>query len=205
MTITVDIQNYDDVVRGMKRCKKDLAKGARRTMLDVAKRESKTVARNEVTKVYNIKKSDVSEKYKGYKETGSISLEGIVIPFFRVEFESHRTFTPTHFQMTPKARPAGRRRYTVKWKPLKAGSKGDLRSESGFPVFLAAANGPTLPWARLQAKSWHKGTQGWKHTPIEVIRTHLAVPQMIDNEKVQPHIEAEISRRVEAGLRRYIK
>lgn len=204
MAITVEISDYDNVMRGLKDCQKDLAKGVRRTMLDVARRGVKTVARNEVTKVYNIKKGDVSAKYKGYHEVGSITLAGVVIPFFEVDFESNRTFTPTHFQMTPKARPGGRRKYTVRWKPLKTGGKGPLPSDTGFPVFLAAANGPSLPWNRLQAKSWVKGANGWSHTPIEVIHTHLAVPQMIDNEKVQPHVESEISKRIESGLQKNI-
>ena len=151
-----------------------------------------TVVRNEVTKVYNIKKSDIPKGH--YDETGSISLAGVTIPFFAIEY-SGRTFTPTHFGMTPKARPASRRRYTVQWKPLKAGGKIPLRSQSGLPVFLAAPSGVTLPWNRL----------GKQRKPIEVIRTHLAVPQMIDNEKVQPNIEAEISRRIEQGLGRYLK
>ena len=194
MSITIEISNYDDVIRGMKDCQKDLAKGVRRTMLDVAKRGVKTVARNEVTKVYNIKKGDVSAKYKGYHEVGSITLAGVTIPFFEVDFESNRTFTPIHFQMTPKARPGGNRKYTVRWKPLKTGGKGPLKSDSGFPVFLASPSGVGLPWNRLSKR----------RKPIEVIHTHLAVPQMIDNPKVQPHVQEEISRRVEQGLQRYI-
>ena len=159
MTITIDIKNYDGVVKGLKDCQKDLAKGARRTMLDMAKREVKTVARNEVTKVYNVKKGDVSAKFAGYDQTGSVTLAGVTIPFFTVKFEQDRSFTPTHFGMTPKARPGG------------------------------------LPWERL----------GKQRKPIEVIHSHLSIPQMIDNEKVQPHIEEEISRRLEKGLARYCK
>ena len=170
MSITIDVKGYDDVIRGLKDCKKEMAKGARRTMLDMAKREIKTVARNEVTKVYNIKKGDVSAKFAGYQQTGSISLEGVTIPFFVVKFEQTRTFTPTHFQMTPRARPAGARKYTVRWKPLKTGGKSALPSDTGFPVFLGSPSGVALPWNRL----------GRARKPIEVIHTHLSVPQMID-------------------------
>lgn len=195
MTITIDIKNYDGVVKGLKDCQKDLAKGARRTMLDMAKREVKTVARNEVTKVYNVKKGDVSAKFAGYDQTGSVTLAGVTIPFFTVKFEQDRSFTPTHFGMTPKARPGGRRRYVPKWKPLKAGGKVPIPSETGQPVFLASPRGASLPWERL----------GKQRKPIEVIHSHLSIPQMIDNEKVQPHIEEEISRRLEKGLARYCK
>ena len=193
MAITIELKNYDEVVKGLKDCQKDLAKGARRTMLDMAKREVKTVARNEVTKVYNIKKGDVSAKFAGYDETGSISLAGVTIPFFVVKFEQSGSFTPTHVQMTPKARPAAGRRYTPKWKPLKTGGKVPIPSETGQPVFLASPRGVGLPWERL----------GKRRKPIEVIHSHLSVPQMIDNEKVQPHIEEEISKRLEKGLARY--
>ena len=199
MSITVDFRNYDEVVKGLKDCQKDLAKGVRRTELDMAKRGVHTVVRQEVTKVYNIKKGDIQKGH--YQETGSISLAGVAIPFFRVEY-SGKTFTPVHFQMTPKVRPGGNRRYVVKWKPLKTGGKIPLVSDSGYPVFIQSANGsPFLPWNRLQAKTWHKGGR----LPIDSIQTHLAVPQMIDNEKVHPHIEAEIGKRIEQGLSRYIK
>lgn len=190
--ITIDFRNYDQVIAGMRGCQKELAKGVRRTELDMAKRGVHTVVRQEVTKVYNIKKSDIP---KGrYDETGSISLAGVNIPFFCVTY-SGKTFTPVHFGMTPKARPASNRRYTVKWKPLKTGGKTELKSDRGFPVFLAAPRGVALPWSRI----------GKQRKPIEVIRTHLAVPQTIDNEKVQPNIEAEIAKRIEQGLDRYVK
>jgi len=194
MAITIEISNYNEVLRELKDCQKDFAKGVRRTMLDIARREIKTVARNEVTKVYNIKKGEVSAKFAGYEQTGSISLAGVSIPFFDVKFQQTRSFTPTHFQMTPRARPAGRRSYTVKWKPLKMGGKMTLPSDTGFPVFLGSPSGVSLPWNRL----------GRQRKPIEVIHSHLSVPQMIDNEKVQPHIEEEISKRVEKALHRNI-
>ena len=193
--ISIDFKNYDEVVKGMKNCQKELAMGVRRTQLDMAKRGVHTVVRSEVTKVYNIKKSDLA---KGrYYQTGSISLAGVSIPFFTVEYQSSKTFTPTHFGMTPKARPASNRRYTVQWKPLKAGGKIPLRGDnSGEPVFITGGKGGVmLPFQRL----------GKRRYPIEVVRTHLSVPQMIDNSKVQPHEEEEISRRIEQGLGRYIK
>ena len=195
MAITIELKNYDAVVRELKDCPKDLAKGARRTMIDMAKREVKTVARNEVTKVYNIKKSDVSEKLDHYDETGRMKLSGVDIPFFVVEFQQDKSYTPLHFQMTPRERPASGRRYTPKWKPLKSGGKVPIPSETGQPVFLASRHGVSLPWERL----------GKRRMPIEVIHSHMSVPQMIDNEKVQPHIEEELSRRMEKGLARYCK
>lgn len=194
MSITVEIKNYDSVVKQLKDVPKDMAKGARRTLIDLARSGVKTVARNEVTKVYNIKKGDVSAKYAGYQETGSVTLAGVSIPFFIVEFSQDRSFTPIHFQMTPRARPGGKRRYTVKWRPLKTGGKVALPSETGQPVFLGAPSGVALPWERL----------GKNRKPIEVIHSHLSVPQMIDNEKVAPHVEDELSRRLEKGFSRYV-
>ncbi|MBQ9000250.1 MAG: hypothetical protein IJ087_00155 [Eggerthellaceae bacterium] len=209
MAIRVDLANYDEVMRDLEDCPKDLAKGVRKTMLAMTRKSGGvlTVARAEIPKVYNIKAKDVTEKYKGKREVGGITLAGVKIPFFDVEFESKGTLTPARFGMKPKNRYAHNRAYTVTWQPLKAGGRREVPSDTGYPVFLAPNphGGRILPWNRMYAKSWGKATGEWKHLPINAIHTHMSVPQMLDNAKVQPHVQREVERRLEKLLQENLK
>ena len=195
MAITIDLKNYDELMKGLTDCKKDLAKGTKRALNDMARREAKTVAGNEVTKVYNIKKGDVTGAFRGYKVVGTISLAGVSIDTYEVEWRG-RAFTPTHFAMSVM------KRGTVKWKPLKTGGRIELKSTT-YPQFkVFAAKG--LPFTRTPGTRARKTGRGWSGLPIDVVRSHLAVPQMIDNEKVNPNIEREIDRRLEEKLNKYL-
>lgn len=206
MTITVEISNYDKVMKQLENCPKDLAKGVRSITLGFVKRNKsggnsiKSIASKHVRKVYNISKAEFDSRTSDhYEETGSISLSGVDIPFFQIEFKSspNRTFTPIHFGMKPASRQGAKRGYTVTWKPAKGGGERRLHPPKGQvnPVFLAAPRGVTLPWYRL----------GERHKPIEVARTHLSPPQMIDNSKVQPNIQAEVNEKVQAKLDKLIE
>lgn len=193
-SISIDVENMDAVVKDMRSCQRDLAKGARRTMLDMASRGVNTVVRNEVTRVYNIKKKDVESGARHYRQqSGSVSLAGVEIPTFDVVYRG-RMLTPTHFGMTPKARPAGRRRYTVKWKPFRAGGRRPLASDGEQPAFLQASGGASIPYQRTGAARY----------PIKAIK-RLSVPIMIENDKVSPHIQDEIVKRMQKGFGRYAK
>ena len=195
--ITIELRNYEGVMRGLKECKRDLAKKARKALVQVGTRGAKTAAQQEVRKVYNVTVSDVNSRFH-YKESGGVTLEGIRIPTYQLEWKQDRSFTPGHasFKMKPRSRPSGRGAYAVTFSPLK-GAVSSVGSTSGFPVFVQSANGsPVLPWNRLQAKTWLNGGR----LPIDTIPTHLSIPQMIDNEKVNPNIEKEIVRRLEKAL-----
>ena len=108
-----------------------------------------------------------------------------------------KMLTPIHFAMTPKQRPAGNRRYTIKWKPLRSGGKKPLVT-SGEPGFLApsgySSGTPAIPFQRA----------GKMRKPIHAVK-RLSVPIMIENEKVAPKIEREIMQRMEKGMSRYCK
>ena len=211
MAIDVSLKGYDEVIKGLGKCQKDLAKGVRRVQIDTAKRGVKTVMRSEVTEVYNIKKSDVSAKSKGYKQTGSVPLAGVTIPVFKVEFEQHGTFTPIHFGMKPKTAPRRRGGYPITWQPLTSWGRGRLKGETNFPPFLVHSdnrNGNNakveIPFERTTAKSWRRSGQGWVHTHIQALHTHMSVPQMIDNLKVMPNAEEALYKRIEKELDRVL-
>lgn len=196
-SITIDVTKTDQVVKGMKDCQKELAKGARRTMLDLANRGVNTVVRSEVTKVYNIKKKDVDGGARHYKqERGSISLQGVTIPLMEVVYKGSM-LTPIHFAMTPKKRPAGNRKYMVKWKPFRSGGKEALAKSGEQPAFLQSSGysgTPAIPFQRTGAKRY----------PINAVK-RLSIPIMIGNNKVSPNINDEIVKRMEKGMSRYCK
>lgn len=196
MAITVEISNYDDVIRGMKDCQKDLAKGVKKAMNDMARRETHTVVKREVAKVYNVKQGDVTgspgHTKPWYDEVGSITLAGVKIPFYEVSYKG-RGLTPVHFAMSPKVRPTGSNGGGVTWRPLKSGGSIPLKplgQAAASEPFVGSRHGASLPWVRL----------GPRRKPIDVVRTHLSVPQMIDNDKVQPFIQQEIEKRIDKKL-----
>ena len=61
--------------------------------------------------------------------------------------------------------------------------------------FLGSPHGTSLPRAR----------KGRRRKPIDVVRTRLSVPQMVEDGKVRPNIQAEINRRVEAKLAKLLE
>ncbi|MBQ9000534.1 MAG: hypothetical protein IJ087_01620 [Eggerthellaceae bacterium] len=195
MAMTIDLRNYDEVMNNLTNCKKDLAKGTKRVLNDLARRGAKTIVGTEVTKVYNIKKGEVTGASRGYKVVDSIALAGVTIDTYELEWRG-RPFTPTHFAMSVL------KRGTVKWKPLKASGKIVLKSTTypQFPVFVAKG----LPFTRTPGTRPRKTERGWSGLPIDVVRSHLSVPQMIDNEKVNPNVEREINRRIEEKLNEYL-
>lgn len=217
MAMRIDLKGYDGVMKELHNITRGGAKACRETMLDMGARKSggaRTITDQQIRKIYNIKQADVTAKYKGHRETGSQTVAGISIPSFVVEFEQKGTFTPIHFGMKMSGRGKNK---TPTWQPLKSGGQIPLKSSKGFPVFLAPhARGGLLPWARLQQASWYKTSPGggyrgtgWKHAPVEVIHTHLSVPQMADNVKVDPSKQTEIEKRMEKRLdyhlQRFIK
>lgn len=213
MPITAEFLNYDDVVKKLHDVTRGGAMACRETMLDMGARRKGGAARvitdQQIRKVYNINQADVNAKLKGYRETGSQNVAGVSIPSFVVEFEQRGTYTPAHFGMKMSGRGKNK---TPTWKPFKAGGQIPLKSSKGFPVFIAAPKGVALPWARLQQASWYKTSPGggyrgtgWKHAPVEVIHTHLSVPQMADNEKVDPNKRTEIDKRMEKRLEYHLK
>ena len=196
MSLEVKLSNYDDVIKGLDACKKDLAKGVRRTLNDMARREANTVAGTEVAKFYNIQKGDVTEKFTGYKVVDSIHLAGVNIDCYELTWKG-RNLMPTHFSMSVL------KRGTVKWKPHKKGAKEVLKHIDYPQASIFIAKG--LPFIRLPYARAKKTQKGWSTLPIDAVRSHLSVPQMIDNENVNPKIEKEIDKRINAKLNKYIK
>lgn len=178
MQTEVKVPNFSKLVADLKGLNKDVDKAIARTMSDMKTRAPAQVTKA-VTAEYGIKSSEVTAAGKaakgGAKTVGSIKVSGVTVDTIQLTYKG-RVLTPSHFSMTPKKRPEGGKKYTVK-AAIKKGQKKSL----GAGVFLApsgAAGTTEIPFKRT---SPHR-------LPIEAIRT-VSIPQMITNEKVAADIQ----------------
>lgn len=185
------IQGYDDLVKDINSMQAKSKKVVQRTVADFKSRGPGWVSQ-EVVKEYNIKKKDINEAKKGVKNAGTIKVRGTKIDDLSIVYQG-RLLTPTHFGMTPKARPENGKRYTVQAKIKRGGGKKPL----GHRVFLAHSGNDgsiQIPFQRRDKE----------RLPIDVIKT-VSVPQMITNEKVSrdihDRINAELGKRLEHHMK----
>lgn len=181
--ITIDLKNYDEVVKGLQDCQKDLAKAVAKAHKDIARRGLKTIAKRESSKVYNITQKDLGANLRThYKEVGGMTLAGVHIPFYLIEISGDE-IPAVKFGSKPTSRPKGK--YSVTWKPLRAGGDLPLKSKYGTPPFIFHGK----PFSRL----------GAKRLPIYEI-TKLQPGEMAENAQVSTGIETEVSNRVLKAL-----
>lgn len=193
-TMQIVVQGYDDVLNGIKDMQKKSEKVVSRTIADFKSRGPGWVSQ-EVVKEYNIKKKDINEAKKGVKNAGTIKVQGNKIDDLSIVYQG-RLLTPTHFGMTPTARPDGKS-YTVQAKIKKSTGKKPL----GSKVFLAASGKAGTTQIPFQRK-------GEERLPIVSVKT-LSVPQMITNEEVSSaiheRINVELGKRLEHNLKQLMK
>lgn len=188
MDIVVD--NYNEVIRDIRGMRAQGEKVVKRTVADFKKRAPAWVSQ-EVVKEYNIKKKEINSANKGSRNAGTIRVHGVKIDDMALVYQG-RVLTPTHFGMTPKARPQNGRAYTVS-ATIKKGQKKVL----GSKVFLA--------------KSGREGTihipfqrEGATRLPIKPIKT-ISIPQMITNDKVSENINTRINQELGKRLQHHMK
>lgn len=181
MQTEIKVQNFSKLVGSLKDLNKDVDKAVGRTIADCKTRGPAQVTKA-ATEVYGIKSGEVTAAGKaakgGAKTVGSIKVKGVTVDSVQLIY-SGRVLTPSHFSMTPRKRPDGGKKYTVKAAVYK-GKKKVL----GSSVFLASSGsaGTTeIPFKRKTEK----------RTPIEAIRT-VSIPQMITNETVSADIQARM-------------
>lgn len=181
MQTDVKIPNFTKMIGDLKGLNKDVNKAVSRTIADCKTRGPAQVTKA-VTAVYGIKSGEVTtagKAAKGEAKTiGSIKVSGVNVDSIQLIYKG-RLLTPTHFSMTPKNRPEGGKKYTVK-SAIYKGQKKAL----GSSVFLApsgSAGTTEIPFKRTTEK---------RH-PIEAIKT-VSIPQMITNENVAVDIQSRM-------------
>lgn len=195
-SMSVQIQNYSSLLESLKDIEGATERAVRDTVKDMKARAPGWIA-SCVTAVYNIKKSEITPAgSKPKKMAGTIKVTGETIETAAITYTG-RLLTPTHFGMTPKAPPPGKK-YTLKMQVIKGSRKtigdyspiripGGAHSErSGnilMPTGAARADGvPYIPFQRMS-----KDRLDLKKF------TTISMPQMITSDKVAPQIQERLS------------
>lgn len=216
------INGYDNVLKEIQSMKSKSEKVVNRTIADFKSRGPGWVAQ-EVTKVYNIKKSDVNKDKKGVKKTGSIKAMGTRLDNLSLIYRG-RPLTLTHFNMTPTKPPElSEKRVTIhipgvgfrnvrqrKKVDVKAtiykGHKKVIKGEYDTPIFIQEnpqKAGQYLPFQRTgrKLKNTSKGTE--KDELVLIKKT--SVEQMIENETVAENIHTRINEGLGKRLDHHLK
>ena len=197
MRFTIKTLHLDETLKQFSQQKKQAEKVLVATGRDMKARVPGWAA-DEVRKVYNIQKKEITPKKGSPKKmAGRIFVKGKLLSDVAIAY-SGRTLTPVHFGMRPKAltKGKGKRR---KRKPITVEIKKGQRKSLGPSVFLGSnRGGGYIPFKRTGAKRY----------PIESVKT-LSLPQMVDNptvnESINTKIDTEMAKRLEHNIQRFMK
>lgn len=190
MGIKIDAKHFRRLAHELEHMKLPAEKVISNTISDMRSSTPGIVA-DEVRKVYNIKKGEITPNRKGKKlrAVGNINFKGQTIDTLELVYRG-RVLTPTHFGMTPKTRTKRNRRTPIKAE-IKKGSKKILHPNA----FLGTnKGGGYIPFRRLRST----------RLPIEAIKT-LSLPQMITNSIVMAGVEHGIDSRLSARLQHHME
>ena len=215
-SISLQIENFDKLLGDIHSIENAGKVAVKTTLKDIKSRAPGWIAA-EVTKVYNIKKGEITpSKGKGAdgkpkKMAGSITASGDTIEEFAITYKG-RLLTPVHFGMTPKAPPHGKS-YTLKMQVLKGKKEVIGRYKS--------KRQPHGPYSK-RSHNILMGTgntqgEGTNYIPFQRMSerrldlkkfTTVSVPQMITSERthdaIMDKLYTETSKRLEHNLNRVI-
>ena len=214
MSVTCEIKNYKALRKRIEDMKKAPRQVIKSITADAKKRVPGWVA-TEVSKVYGVKKSEITGK-----KIGTVTPQGNSIQEVKIIYKG-RLLTHTHFGMSPKTPKADRGANTLKATVIKGERKtlgkvkkltkkqraamiknltrsGTKKSDHS-PIMLMRANGGHyLPFQR---KSTNRND-------VEVIKT-ISLPQMVSSERthegIQKAIREGLGKRLDHYIDRYMK
>lgn len=212
MSVTCEIKNYKALRKQIEDMKKAPRQVLKSLTADAKKRVPGWVA-TEVSKVYGVKKSEITGK-----KIGTVTPQGKDFNEVKVIYKG-RLLTPTHFSMSPKAPKPDRGSYTLKATIIKGERKtlgkvkkltkkqraamaknftgsGTKKSDHS-PIMLMRANGGQyLPFQRKSKD----------RNDVEAIKT-VSLPQMVSSERTREGIQTAISdglgKRLDHHMKRY--
>lgn len=209
-SISAQLSNLQQLVADLEAIENGGKKAISNTIKDVKARAPGWIAQ-EVTAVYNIKKSEITPSGSGKpkKMAGSIQITGETIEELAITYKG-RLLTPVHFGMTPKAPPRGKS-YTLKASVLKGQKKvigrylntrtpGGPFSQRSHNILMGTGNTKSdgTSWIPFQRMSKTR-------TDINKLTT-ISVPQMITsdrtNEAIMLRLNTETSKRLEHHMKR---
>lgn len=186
-SISAQLSNLHQLVADLEAIENGGKKAISNTIKDVKARAPGWIAQ-EVTAVYNIKKSEITPSGSGKpkKMAGSIQITGETIEELAITYKG-RLLTPVHFGMTPKAPPRGKS-YTLKAQVLKGQKKvvgrylntrtpGGPFSQRSHNILMGTGNTKSdgTSWIPFQRMSKTR-------TDIKKLTT-ISVPQMITSDR----------------------
>lgn len=211
VSVSSGIRNYQTLLKQLEDMKKAPRAVLKAVTADAVKRVPPWVAA-EVSKVYGVKKSEISSG-----ELGSVKVTGKSIEDVKIIYKG-RVLTPTHFSMNPTApKPGGS--YTLKATILRGEratlgkvkkltkkqraalaknfTRSGTKNSDHSPVMLMRANGGHyLPFQRKSTK----------RNDIEAVKT-VSLPQMVSSERTHERIQAAINeglgKRLDHHMKRY--
>lgn len=215
-TVRAGIRQYKQTIKELESLQDKSRIVLKRVMADVRDRVPGWVA-TEVTKVYGIKKAEITpgKKGTGKKLAGQIQLRGETVDTAQIVYTG-RLLTPTHFGITPKSPPDGKG-YTLKAEILK-GSKatmgkvkklskkqraalaknftrsGSHSSPSSPIMLLPNKGGGYIPFQRVSQR----------RNDLEAIKT-ISVPQMVSSDRTRDQIREAINEGLEKRLENHMK
>lgn len=206
----MQVENFQKLMDTVAQIDEQGRKAVKATVRDVKARAPSWIAQ-EVTSVYNIKKSEItpSGSRKPEEMASSIQITGETIEELAITYKG-RLLTPVHFGMTPKAPPRGKS-YTLKASVLKGQKKvigrylntrtpGGPFSQRSHNILMGTGNTKSdgTSWIPFQRMSKTR-------TDIKKLTT-ISVPQMITsdrtNEAIMLRLNAETSKRLQHNLDR---
>lgn len=211
-TITMQVESFQKLMASVAQIDEQGRKAVRQTVKDVRSRAPSWIAQ-EVTEVYNIKKSEIApaggSKKKRARQAVSIHTTGETIEELTITYEGRR-LTPVHFGMTPKVPPQGKS-YTLRMQVIKGQKKviGRYKNKrtSGGPYSERSHN--------ILMGTGSTKADGTSHIPFQRVSrarndlkkfTSISVPQMVtsDNtsEKIMGRLHSEIPKRLQHYLER---
>lgn len=209
-SISAQLSNLQQLVADLEAIENGGKKAISNTIKDVKARAPGWIAQ-EVTAVYNIKKSEITPSGSGKpkKMAGSIQITGETIEELTITY-SGRMLTPVHFGMTPKTAPPGKS-YTLRMQVVKGQKKvigrylntrtpGGPYSERSHNILMGTGNTKAggvsaIPFQRMSRT----------RTDIKKFTT-ISVPSMITsertNEKIMTRLQEETAKRLQHNLDR---
>lgn len=212
MSVRCEIKGYKTLEKKLEEMKKAPRTVLKQLTNDTTKRASAWIAA-EVSKVYGVKKADISGKKLGHVQVKGNSIDTVQIKY------TGRPLTPTHFSMSPTT-PKNGGSYTLKAMIIRGKRKtlgkvkkltkkqraalGKNFTRSGSqnsdhsPIMLMRANGGHyLPFQRKSAK----------RKDVQAIKT-ISLPQMVNSkrthEAIQTSINDNLGKRLDHYMDRYM-
>ena len=211
MSVTCEIKNYKALKKQLEDKKKAPEKVLKALTSDAKKRAPGWVAA-EVSKVYGVKKGEITGQ-----KIGNVTPKGKDFKDVRIVYTG-RVLTPTHFNMSPKApNPGGA--YTLKAtivkgqrstlgkvRKLTKKQRSDLgknfsrtgtQTSSHSPIMLMPTGGTYIPFQRKSVR----------RNDVEAIKT-LSLPQMVSSDRtaegIQQAISEGLAKRLDHHMNRYM-